>query len=273
MKNFLRTIIILLIAAISLTAFIAPPIESGNILHSLMRLASQDGWGGSFGDTTFFMLVYGVHISYGPVIRWIIAGLMVAAVIAMIVYRRSGSPYRPFSQGEWDVSAKGIVISLIGTLLFFALFIGATLLLAMLAANIWPGSADNHVVITGTITMLILTPLAYFYQKALTSFAGWDALGLILAILLGTIGLVAAVLVPGLEYFLLICAGLIALRVAKPYSKLAYFFTGIAAGVLFLPLLYIVITQIGAAILSGAMFALFIPVLYVLAKDYPAGYY
>jgi len=244
-------------------------------IQNLMEMASQAGWieGFSTREKTFFMPVYGMLISYGPVMRWIIAGLMIAGIIAMIIYRRSGSNYRPFSQGRWDVNVKGIMLSLIGTLLFIVLFVGGTLLIFSLASNIGLLGYHTSIILTSSGIILILIPLAYYFLKLITSIAGWDSFALVMAIFLGIFGVVAGVLMPGLEYFPMICAGLIALRVAKPDSRVAYFFAGIIAGVLFLPLLYIMLTQLGVASpLSGLLFALFIPVFYVLTKDYPSVY-
>ena len=246
-------------------------------IYSLMGLASQGGWVEGFTprDTTFFMLAYGLLISYGPVVRWILAGLMLAGILTMIFYRRSGSPYVPFSQGKWDVSVRGIIFSLIGLLLFIVLFVGGTMLFMMLAANIWRGFVRYHtnIVLTSVVIVAVLVPLAYFYLKLLVGIGSWDSFGLVLSVLLGVAGVAAAVLAPGLEYFLLICAGLIALRVSIPHNRVVYYFTGIAAGILFLPLIFILLTQLGvASFFTGGILALFIPVFYALTKDYPASF-
>jgi hypothetical protein len=231
------------------------------VIYNMMNRMTQAAWADSFAvdSTTYFMLGYNVFISYGTVIRWIIAAVAVASLVAFVVLRKS----------KLDLTGKGIAISVLGIGLFVVLYIavaiGIHFLLGLIGLRI-----NNH--ITNAVTLAVILPFAsYFYYKGLSRFVSRDSLGVSVAFVFSIMGIVIAVIMPGLEYFLSIVAILVVVRLWIPQSKVLYYVTGSLTGILFFPLLFIMTKQMGmASPLSTLLFSLFISAFYVLSKEYPA---
>jgi hypothetical protein len=207
---------------------------------------------------TFFMLGYGVLISYGVVVRLILTILAIGAVVALIIFRRK----------SLDLSIKGIIASVLGVALLVVLILGIA---QVLFSFIFSGFVDYRHFIAGALAIAIILPLgSYFYLKGLSRFANRDAIGLTAAVVLLLLGISEAFTIPGEEYLSVIPVILITIRLWLPKNKIIYYVTGISAGLLYLPILYMMATAIVTMLPAAALyFAIFFVIFYALSKDYP----
>jgi hypothetical protein len=232
-----------------------------NIIYNLMNHVSQDNWVSDLepATLTFFMPVYGVLISYGVVVRLIIAVLAIVAVVALIIFRRK----------SLNISIKGIVASILGIALLVGLHLGVAQAMFSL---LFSGFEDYRQFIAGTLMVVIIFPLGSFiYFKVLSRFANRDTIGLTAAVILLLLGISEVFTIPGEEYLSLIPVILITMRLWLPKSKIMYYVTGISAGVLYLPILYMMGVMTVIMMPAAALyFAIFFVIFYALAKDYPS---
>jgi len=238
-------------------------------VRDLMDAVSQEGRIEGFEprETTFFMLGYGLTVSYGPLVKWIITVFALLSVVALLVH---------VWRNKMITNKKGIIIGLGGIALFVGLYFGIAYLLNFLVMFVWDNFANTRIdhyffrwIFFRAGIMAITISLAYIGLKKLSRFTEQVTLRAILAVAFSLVGLGAAILAPGLEYFFLISAVLIVIRSMLPSCRITYYFTGIASGLIFIPLLYLLITQASPDTLTTVAFTIFILVFYVLSKDYP----
>jgi hypothetical protein len=238
-------------------------------LYNLMNYSSQEGWVESFEaeSRTFFMPFYGVVISYGFILRLVITVLTLAAAIALCFSIKSLN---------LSVTKKGVLIAIGGVVALIILYAAAVHLFGTLFVAIWNALSDEWIglyhhrfILFGVLVYLVTIPLAYLGLKFLNKRVGIDSLRLIVAMLFVLYGAFATFTLPGTEYPDVLVGALIILRTFIPKSKIVYFFTGITAGLLYFPVLYISVGLLGPSAWGALSYVFFIMAMYVLTKDYP----
>ena len=168
-----------------------------------------------------------------------------------------------------NISVKGIVASILGVALLVRLhLVGAQVMFSL----VFSGLNDYRHLMAGALAVAIIFPLgSYFYFKGLSRFASRDAIGLTAAVILLLLGIIEAITIPGEEYLSLIPVILITIRLWLPENKIIYFIAGISAGVLYLPILFLMAAIVVIMMPAAALyFAIFVIIFYALSKDYPA---